>query len=95
MSLSSISRRPGLPLATVHRLVGELVTRGALERGENGCYRLTVKIRQLCAATPAVGELSRVAMPCLSHVFHLTGQPAQLSIMDRPGALAVQDGSTK
>ncbi|MCI9886863.1 helix-turn-helix domain-containing protein [Micrococcales bacterium 31B] len=33
LTLSEIARRSGLPLATCHRLVAELVTWGALQRG--------------------------------------------------------------
>jgi DNA-binding IclR family transcriptional regulator len=89
MTLTSISRHTDLPLATVHRLVGELVQWGALERGEDGCYRLTVKIWQLCAATPGIGELSRAAMPRLSDLHHMTGQQAQLSILDGTDAVVI------
>jgi DNA-binding IclR family transcriptional regulator len=82
MSLTSIGRHTGLPLATVHRLVGELVSWGALDRGEDGSYRLTVKIWQLGAATSGIGELSRTAMPALADLYHLTAHQAHLSIID-------------
>lgn len=89
MTLTSISRHTDLPLATVHRLVGELVHWGALERGEDGCYRLTVKIWQLSRATPGIGELSRAAMPALSDLYQLTGRPAQLTILDGKDAVVI------
>src|SRR3712207_6436780 len=80
LSLTSISRRTELPLATVHRIVGELVQWGALERGEDGCYRLSVKIWQLGAAAPGIDDLSRAAMPHLAELYRLTGQQIQLVI---------------
>src|SRR5699024_12160705 len=35
LSLSELSRRAGLPLSTTHRMVGELLDLGILERDEN------------------------------------------------------------
>ena len=36
LTLSDISRRSGLPVTTVHRIVNKLHAWGALERGEEG-----------------------------------------------------------
>lgn len=38
LSLSDIARRSKLPLATAHRLVGELEVWGALVRSSDGAY---------------------------------------------------------
>ena len=43
-SLASIARRTGLPLTTCHRLVHELVARGALTRTLDGAYEIGSKI---------------------------------------------------
>jgi DNA-binding IclR family transcriptional regulator len=40
LTLSEISRRAGLSPTTAHRLAGELVGWGALERDDDGRYRL-------------------------------------------------------
>lgn len=41
LGLTAIAGRTGLPLTTVHRLVGELAAGGALDRGPDGRYRIT------------------------------------------------------
>lgn len=52
LSLSEISRRSGLPLATTHRLVGELVAWRGLCRCDDGHYEIGRRLWE-------VGQLRR------------------------------------
>src|SRR6476661_9306372 len=59
-SLSSMARRAGLPVATAHRLAGELVAWGGLEKA-NGEYRVGQRIWRLGLLAPAQQNIAEVA----------------------------------
>src|SRR5918998_5913389 len=65
MTLSQIARHAGLPLSTAHRLLGELVAWGALERDEAGCYRIGLRLWELAALAPRSTGLRERALPFL------------------------------
>src|SRR5687768_3561328 len=52
LTLSEIARRAGVPLATTHRLLNELRTWGAVERGEDGLYRIGLRLWELGTLAP-------------------------------------------
>jgi len=56
LSLSEISRRTGMPLGTTHRLVGELVAWGALER-DGGRYQIGAHLLEIAALAPRNREV--------------------------------------
>ncbi|MEU5845100.1 IclR family transcriptional regulator [Saccharopolyspora shandongensis] len=82
LTLSAISRQSGLSLTTTHRLVGELAGWGALERDDDGCYRIGLRIYELAALTPRGTFLREVAMPFLGDLYEATRQNAQLGVLD-------------
>jgi DNA-binding IclR family transcriptional regulator len=82
LTLTGISRRTDLPLATVHRLVGELVQWGALDRSDGGSYSLGLRLWLLSAATPRTEEFREVALPFLVDLYRSTGAQTRLSILD-------------
>lgn len=49
LGLVEISRRTGLPVSTVYRLVGELCAWGAVERMDDLRYRIGSRLAQLAA----------------------------------------------
>jgi DNA-binding IclR family transcriptional regulator len=53
-SLTEIARLAGLPISTAHRLASELTARGALERTEDGNYRVGLPLRMIgtCPSHP-------------------------------------------
>lgn len=81
-TLSAISRNSGLSLTTAHRLVGELAQWGALERAEDGRYRIGLRIYELAALTPRATLLREVAMPFLGDLYEATRQNVQLGVLD-------------
>ena len=50
--LAELARRTGLPMSTAHRLTGELVSRGLLQRDGDGRFRAGSALQQLAADTP-------------------------------------------
>jgi len=64
LGLVEISRRTGLAVSTTHRLVGELLEGGALERSANRRYRIGPTVRDLvdtsaAARAPKTGPAPR------------------------------------
>lgn len=90
LSLSEIARRAKLPLATAHRLVGELETWGALVRGVDGTYEIGGRIWQLGLLAPVHTELREVALPYMQDLFHVTKDNVQLAIRDGMRSLYVE-----
>jgi DNA-binding IclR family transcriptional regulator len=81
LSLSEISRLAGTPMSTTHRLVGELVSWGALERGEDGRYRIGLKLWELGSLAPRGLPLREVALPFMEDLYEATHANVQLSVL--------------
>ncbi|MGP3775804.1 IclR family transcriptional regulator [Streptomyces sp. SDT5-1] len=64
LGLSELSRRSGVPKATVHRLGGELVELGYLSRTPDG-YQLGWRIFELGRLVPGPAHLRAVARPAM------------------------------
>jgi DNA-binding IclR family transcriptional regulator len=81
-SLSELARRTGLPLATAHRLIGELARWGGLERGEDGRYRIGLRLVELAALCPRGHGLREVALPFMEDLYEATHQNVQLAVRE-------------
>jgi DNA-binding IclR family transcriptional regulator len=82
LTLTAIARRTGIPLTTVHRLAGELVAGGALERGEDGRYRIGLRLWEIAALAPASLGLRERAMPFLEDLHEVTRHNVTLAVPD-------------
>lgn len=82
LTLSAIARTAGLPLSTAHRLVGELASWGALERGGDGRYRIGLRLWEVGALAPRSLGLRERAMPFLEDLYEATRQNVQLAVRD-------------
>lgn len=82
MSLSEIARRGSLTLPTAHRLVGELVAFGALERGSDGRYGVGLRLLELSALAPRGLALREAAFPHLDALRQRTGGNVHLGVRD-------------
>lgn len=90
MSLSELSRRAGLPLSTTHRIVGELARRGALERQEDGQYRVGLWLWEVASLSPRGMGLREAAMPFLEDLYEATHENVQLAVLDAPEVVYVE-----
>ncbi|MEC3975425.1 IclR family transcriptional regulator [Amycolatopsis sp. H20-H5] len=90
LTLSELSRRTGLPLSTAHRLVGELTERGALERDEDGRYRVGLWLWEVGSLAPHGMDLRESAMPYLEDLYEATHQNVQLAVLDAPEVVYVE-----
>ncbi|CAL9408372.1 IclR family transcriptional regulator [Streptomyces sp. NPDC014344] len=82
LTLSEISRRSGLPVATVHRITGKLLEWGALERTDEGKYGIGLWLWKTGALAPRCSSLARAAHPYLVRLHQQTGAAGVLAIRD-------------
>ncbi|WP_030543160.1 IclR family transcriptional regulator [Streptomyces albus] len=82
MSLSELSRKSGLPVSTVHRMLGELTAWGALERGADGRYRIGLRLWQVGSLAPRSQGLREHAMPFLQDLSQITRENVQLAVRE-------------
>jgi len=82
LSLSEIARRAGLSLSTAHRLVCELASWGALERGPGGRYSIGLRLLELAALSPRGLGLREAAFPVLDELHHRTRGNVHLGVRD-------------
>jgi DNA-binding IclR family transcriptional regulator len=88
LTLSQISRRSGLPLATAQRRLGDLVAGRLLTQRADGRYEIGARMWHL-------GQLSRptmmreAALPFVQDLVAFTGHTAHVAVLDGLGALVV------
>ena len=90
LTLSEISTRTGVPLSTTHRLVGELVVWGALERAPSGRFRIGLKLWELGSLAPQGLPLREVALPLMEDLYEATHENVQLSVLRGKEAVFVE-----
>src|SRR5919112_4312089 len=86
LSLTDLARTAGLPVATAHRLSGELVAWGALERLPDGTYQIGMQLWRLGALAPGSRDLPTVAQRFMGDLHEATRQTVELAVPDGPGA---------
>ncbi|MFG2088971.1 MULTISPECIES: IclR family transcriptional regulator [unclassified Spirillospora] len=90
LNLSEICRRSGLPLATGHRLVGELAEGGFLERVPDGTYRIGTRLWRIGSQAPAVMGLRELALPHMEDLYEATHDNVQLGVLRDDHVLIVE-----
>ncbi|MBB4932835.1 DNA-binding IclR family transcriptional regulator [Lipingzhangella halophila] len=89
LTLSALARRADLPVATCHRLVGELVAWGALTKVD-GRYRIGHRIWYLGLLAPVHRDLSEIANPFMQDVLQVTKNVVNLFVLDGDQALLLE-----
>jgi DNA-binding IclR family transcriptional regulator len=82
MTLSELARQTGLPVSTVHRMLAGLVEWGALERGDDGCYRIGLRLWEVGALAPRGQGLRERALPFLEDLSQITRENVQLAVRE-------------
>lgn len=91
---AQIGRRAGLPSSTAHRLVGELVDAGLLERdrtsdGENR-IRLGLRLWELALRGSSALRLRQAALPFMERVQARVREHTQLAVLEQDEALFLE-----
>jgi DNA-binding IclR family transcriptional regulator len=82
LTLTQLSRRTGLPMATTHRLAAELTGWGALERDSRGRYRIGLRLWEVGSLAPRGLGLREAALPFLEDLYEATHENVQLAVLD-------------
>ncbi|MFC7648860.1 IclR family transcriptional regulator [Streptosporangium lutulentum] len=90
LTLTEICRRAELPLATGHRLVGELADGGFVERLPDGTYRVGMRLWQIGSQAAEPRELRELALPYMEDLYAATGENVQLAVLRDDRALYVE-----
>lgn len=89
LTLSEISRRADIPVATTHRLVAELQGWGALSRQPSGHYAVGRRIWDLGLLAPVQTGLRDLAAPFLHDLYAATRATVHLAVREDTAALYV------
>lgn len=81
LTLTQISQRAHMPMATVHRLAADLEEHGLLERLPDRSFRIGVRLWELACLAPGALGLRELAMPHLQDVHATIRQHTQLGIL--------------
>ncbi|WP_018332196.1 IclR family transcriptional regulator [Actinomycetospora chiangmaiensis] len=90
LALADIVTLTGLPPATAHRIVAELVAWGALERVGRGRYRVGLRLWRIGALAPAARTLREAALAPMQDLAAVTGHVVHLVVRDGHRALFVE-----
>jgi DNA-binding IclR family transcriptional regulator len=82
LTLTDLAKRAGLPLATAHRLIGELQKWGALDRLSSGEYVIGRRLWDLGLLAPVSSGLRQAASPFLHDLYGATLATVHLAVRD-------------
>lgn len=82
VKLSDLARSVGMPKATVYRILSTLESRGFLDRGPDGGYRMARKLFDLQQPVPIEQILNRVAQPKMEDLAKSCRETVNLGILD-------------
>jgi DNA-binding IclR family transcriptional regulator len=89
LTLSELARRADLPLPTAYRLLGELVSGGAVVRRSSGEYVVGRRMWDLGLLAPVQSGLRQVASPFLHDIYAATLATVHLAVRDGTEVLYV------
>lgn len=95
LTLSEISRKSNLPLATTYRFVGEWVKWGGLVRNPNGKYSVGTKLWEIGVQSSDLQLIRTAAFPFLEDLLNETRQHTHLAILEGFDALYVEKISAR
>lgn len=90
LTLSELARRTGLPLTTTHRLVGELVECGLLERDPAGTLHIGLRLWEIASLAPRGLGLRELALPFMGDLFSVTQENVQLAVREGEESVYVE-----
>lgn len=90
LTLTELSRRTGLALATTHRLARELEAWGALDRDAAGRYGVGTRLWETGLLAPIHARLREVALPTLLELRGRVGEGVQLAALVGREAMYVE-----
>ncbi|KQV07648.1 IclR family transcriptional regulator [Leifsonia sp. Root112D2] len=90
LSLSEIAHRAGIAPSSAHRVVGELVAHGLLERMPDRSYRVGIRLWEIGSRTPGALGLREIARPSVHAVQSEVRQHTQLAVRSGLDVLIIE-----
>lgn len=87
---AEIGRRAELPSSTAHRLVGELVAAGVLDRDGEGRISVGVRLWELATRSSHALRVRQAALPAMERVQARVREHTQLAILEQDEALFLE-----
>lgn len=87
---TEIARRTGLPSSTAHRIVGDLITAGLLERDDESRVRLGMRLWELALRGSGALRLRQAALPHMEKVQQTIREHTQLAVLEHDEALFLE-----
>ncbi|SNX66034.1 IclR family transcriptional regulator [Streptomyces sp. TLI_55] len=82
LTVSQISSRSKIPVATTYRIVSKLVSWGALERAEDNKYTIGLRLWEVSQLAPRHADLRAAAVPAMFDLRSTTRRAVLLSTRD-------------
>ncbi len=90
LTLGEVMARTGLSRSTAHRLLAEWVAWEGLEHGEDGRYRVGMKLWRLGIRQPTARRLRAIARPVLGELLGATHEHVHLAVRDGLGVVYLE-----
>ncbi|MFJ9179453.1 IclR family transcriptional regulator [Streptomyces sp. NPDC102360] len=90
LTLADLTRKTGLPHATVRRLALELIEAGALDRAPDGGFTVGLRLWQLGTLAPLSVPLRTAALPYMDDLHAALRQHVQLAVLEGTAAVLVE-----
>ena len=90
LRLVEICRATGLKAPTAHRLLAELVEWGALEKLDDGRYRVGLRLWEIGSLSPPSRTLREVAHPFMQDLYEATRENVHLAVLRDAEVLYVE-----
>ncbi|MDQ0643283.1 IclR family transcriptional regulator [Microbacterium murale] len=87
---TEIAARADLPVSSAHRIVGDLIDAGLLERDEDKRVRLGLRLWELALRGSSALRLRQAALPHMEHVQALIREHTQLAVLEHEEALFLE-----
>lgn len=87
---TEIAQRAELPASTAHRIIGDLITAGLLERDEDRRVRLGMRLWELALRGSRALRLRQAALPHMERVQSVIREHTQLAVLEHEEALFVE-----
>jgi DNA-binding IclR family transcriptional regulator len=87
---AEIGRRSGLPTSSAHRIVGDLIEAGLLERDDDRRVRIGLRLWELATRSSHALRLRQLAMPAMERVQARIREHTQLAILEQDEALFLE-----
>ena len=90
LTVSDISKRTLIPVATAYRLATQLANEGALDRGDDGRYGIGIRLLEIARLEQHTLRLRAVALPSMLRLQEETDSAVLLSVLSGKDVVVIE-----